>query len=57
MEACNRADDFNLPNLPAFCAWVYNECPSPAHGSRAKVKAWLAKFEAERVTPAKATQS
>ena len=44
MEAFNRADDFNIGNMPAFCAWVYNECPSPAHGSRAKVKAWIEKF-------------
>lgn len=43
MEACGRADDYNLPNLPAFSAWVYNECPSPAHGSREKVRAWIAK--------------
>ena len=32
-------------NLPAFAAWVYNECQSPAHGSREKVKAWIAKFQ------------
>lgn len=42
--ACACADDNNLPNLPAFAAWVYNHCPSPAHGSREKVKAWVDKF-------------
>jgi len=48
MDACGRADDTNIQNLPAFAAWVYNECPSPAHGSREKVKAWLAKFQRAR---------
>lgn len=47
-DACGRADDYNLPNLPALAAWVYNECPSPAHGSRAKVKAWIEKFQRKR---------
>lgn len=47
-EACGRADDNNLANLPAYAAYLYNEAPSPCHGSRAKVDAWLAKFAAER---------
>ncbi len=47
-DACGRADDFNLPNLPAFAAWVYNECPIPAHGSRERVKAWIIKKREHR---------
>lgn len=41
MEACGRADSDNLANLPAICAYVYNEMPSTCHGSPAKVKTWL----------------
>lgn len=47
MEACGRADDFNLSNLPAFCAWVYNECPGPAHGSRQMVHDWIERHRRE----------
>lgn len=43
MGAMGRADTDNLQNLPAICAYVYNEMPSPCHGSRAKVEAWLSK--------------
>lgn len=42
MEACGRADDDNLANLPAFCAYLYNDAPSACHGSPKKVQAWLA---------------
>lgn len=48
MEACGRADDENMANLPAYCAFMYNEMPPASFGSRGKVAAWLAKFEAER---------
>jgi len=48
MDACGRADDTNIRNLPAFAAWVYNECPSPAHGSREKMKAWIKRFRIKR---------
>lgn len=41
MGAMSRADADNLFNLPAICAYVYNEMPSPCHGSREKVRAWL----------------
>ena len=52
MKACGRADDENLANLPAFCAYLYNEMPGSCHGSREKVSAWLAKFVASRQAPA-----
>ena len=41
-EACGRDD--NLENLPAYVAYLYNEAPSPCHGSPEKVRAWLAHF-------------
>jgi hypothetical protein len=43
-EACGRADDDNLENLPAYVAYLYNEAPSPCHGSPEKVRAWSAHF-------------
>ena len=47
MEACARADDENAIALFHIAAYIYNELPHNCHGSRAKVKAWLAK-EPER---------
>jgi len=44
-EACGRADDDNIENLPAFCAFLYNEAPAACHGSPEKVSAWLAMRE------------
>lgn len=41
-EACGRADDENIANLPAYAAFLYNEVPSACHGSPEKVMAWLA---------------
>lgn len=40
-EACMRADDENLRNLPAYAAYLYNELPSACHGSYPKVDAWV----------------
>ncbi len=40
--AVGRADSRNLPNLPAFVGYFYNEAPSPCWGSPAKMDAWLA---------------
>jgi len=40
-EACGRADDENLRNIPAYVAYLYNEAPSPCWGSPGKVKEWL----------------
>ena len=40
-EACGRADEENLANLPAFVAYLYNEAPAACWGSAEKVAAWL----------------
>ena len=45
MAAVCRADQDNIRNLPAGALFIYNELPSPCHGSPAKYEAWLAKFE------------
>jgi len=42
-EACGRADDENLRNLPAFVAYFHNEAPSACWGSEEKMRAWLAR--------------
>ena len=44
-EACGRADDDNLANLPAFVAYFYNEVPAACWGSRKKMLAWLTNEE------------
>lgn len=41
MEAIGRADDYNLPCLPAICSYIYNHMPMSCHGSQKKVNAWL----------------
>jgi len=41
-EACGRADDENMRNLPAYVAWLYNEAPALCWGSKANVWAWEA---------------
>ena len=41
-DACGRADDENLQNLPAFVAYFYNEAPSPCWGSPENMAEWLA---------------
>lgn len=40
-EACGRADDDNLHNLPAIVAYCYNVLPMPCWGSPEKVAAWI----------------
>lgn len=40
-EACSRADDENIKNLPAFVAYLYNNAPSTCWGSPEKVAEWL----------------
>lgn len=42
-EACARADDENMQNLPAYVAFFYNHAPSNCWGSRENVKLWLSK--------------
>jgi hypothetical protein len=41
-EAFGRADEYNLRTLHAIVAYVYNELPSPSHGSPEKVRTWQA---------------
>lgn len=40
-EACGRADDENMRNLPAYAAYFYNNAPMSCWGSKEKMKAWL----------------
>jgi hypothetical protein len=40
-EACGRADDRNLWHLPVLVAYLYNEAPSAAWGSRDKYENWI----------------
>ena len=39
-EAVIRADAVNKANLPAFVAFLYNECPADCWGSKEKYAAW-----------------
>jgi hypothetical protein len=52
--AFGRADEYNLRTLHAIVAYVYNELPSPCHGTPEKVREWqkdcLAAIEAKRAT-------
>jgi len=45
IEACSRADDVNLENLPAYAAFLYARAPRDCYGSPEKVAAWIAMFE------------
>lgn len=49
-DACGRADENNLANLPAYAAWIYNEAPAQCHGSPERVQAWIESFEQARET-------
>jgi hypothetical protein len=40
-EACARADDENVLNLPAYVAYFYNEVPYDCWGSVEKIEAWI----------------
>jgi hypothetical protein len=40
MDACGRADDENMRNLPAYCAFLYNVAPRGSHGSREACATW-----------------
>jgi hypothetical protein len=39
-----RADDENLENLPAFCAYFHNEVPAACHGSVQAYQKWVEQF-------------
>ena len=47
-EAVGRADHENLPNLPAYVGYLYNEADSRCWGSVEKVAAWIMVKVAER---------
>jgi hypothetical protein len=48
-EACGRADDENIENLPAYVAYFWNEAPSACWGSVEKMKKWCK--DHEKVAP------
>lgn len=39
-EACFRADDENLKNIPAYVHYLYNEVPMECWGSKEKMERW-----------------
>ena len=42
-----QADEENLKNIPAFVAYLYNECPMKCWGSPEKMEAWINSFREE----------
>lgn len=56
MSACGRADMFNAPALPAIAQLIYNELPSPCHGSPAAVDAWIKLGEQRRAEAKEASR-
>ena len=40
-KAVSRADEYNILNIPAYVAFIYNHFPAVAWGSPEKVKNWL----------------
>ena len=46
-EAVGRADEDTHVALPSIVSYIYNELPSPCHGSYEKVDAWIESFSAE----------
>ena len=43
-QAVGLADNENLKNIPAFIAYLYNECPGNCWGSPEKMKSWMDSF-------------
>lgn len=43
-EACGRADDENLANLPAYVSYFYNKAPASCWGSPQKMAAWIERW-------------
>ena len=41
MDAFKRADRDDLVMMPTIIAYIYNDVPTAAHGSRDKYNAWL----------------
>jgi hypothetical protein len=48
-EACSRADDINLHNLPAYVSFFYNNTPGSCWGSREKMMAWHTRLQEEAI--------
>lgn len=40
-EACGRADDENMRNLPAYAAYFYSETPGMCWGSEKAMTLWI----------------
>lgn len=40
VEACGRADDYNIDVIPAYASFLYSELPITAWGSREKMLAY-----------------
>jgi hypothetical protein len=43
VQACGQADQHNRYRMYDYADWLYNDVPSGAWGSAAKVKAWIDK--------------
>ncbi len=43
VAAFSRADATNAAAMQTWASWLYNECPSAAWGTMAKVEAWCLK--------------
>jgi hypothetical protein len=52
-QAFGRADLHNTRTMYVICMYIYNELPSPCHGSPEKVEAWIKahKPKTEEATP------
>jgi hypothetical protein len=48
MEACCRADDETVLCLRDIAKFIYNELPSPCHGSNEAVREWRERCEKRR---------
>jgi hypothetical protein len=46
--AVGKADLWSMRALPAIAAWIYQEMPPDAHGSRKVYKAWVRYHAAQR---------
>ena len=46
-EAIGRADYINMPLIPSYVNWLYNEAPSACWGSSQKVDSWIAAKQTE----------
>ena len=44
-DAAGYADETNLENLPAYCAYLRNCVPAACHGSAEKYAAWIKPYE------------